>query len=293
MSGALTQFTRAVTQGAQTVNAVAGVAGAVGSLVSGNPSGQYGFALASLGVWAAGMQVASWRGLPFAVHESVIRKGRRTAVHIYPYRDQIWVEDLGRGVRQYGFHGFLVGDDVLVQSAAMQDAVERPGPGTLVHPALGSLTCSVIDFAVRQTEEGRVVELEFRFLETAAVLYPGIVQSTQNAVKTQATTTFGKIAQDFQNDIVEPLQHGAQVVEGAVQTVTPFVQTAVSLAGDASLVARSVSGLVGNYGRYNSAGMTFLQSTTADVSTLLAAVTTARSVVSGAAGAAKTLAGLL
>lgn len=281
------------------LNSVAGIAGIASSVsglassISNLASGNYAAVLSGLGPWAFSMQAASWRGLPFAVRESTIRKGRRTAEHVYPFRDSVWIEDLGRGVRQYAFRGFLVGDDVLQQSTAMQAAAEAFGPGTLVHPTLGTLNCSVVEFAVRQTTEGRTVEIEFTFIETAASLYPSLVNPTQAGVATASTGAFGAIAADFQNDVAKPLAEGAQVVAGAVSTVNKWVGTATSVAGDAALLVHAVAGLTGNYGRYNSASMTLQQPTAASIGTLLAGVTTARTAISVAASAAQTLAAAL
>ena len=290
IAGALAQVTGTVAQVSALANGVSGLAGAINGIATGT----YAAVLSGLGAWANGMQIASWRGLPFAVRESTIHKGRRTAKHVYPYRDSIWVEDLGRGVRRYAFRGFLVGDDVLQQSEAMQTAIEAPGPGTLVHPALGPLTCAVgHDIAFRQTERGRVIEVEFEFIETASSLFPSLVQSTQAAVQTSATGAFAAIASDFQNDVAAPLAEGSQVVTSAAETVAGWAATATRVMGDASLIAHAVSGLSGNWGRYNSASMTLLQPATASIASLLAGVTTARTAVTAAADAAQTLAGAL
>lgn len=288
--GDLSKAAGAVSSVSGVVGQVSGLATSLGDLASGN----FTAALSKLGPWASGLRQASWRGKTFAVHESRIRKGRRVSVHVYPFRDDVWVEDLGRGVRKFGFRAFLIGDDVLQQSAAMQQAVEQPGPGTLIHPSLGSLNCSVIEFSARESaERGRVVELEFEFIETAKPLYPSLVQSTQAGVKAAASGTWAALASDFQNDVVKPLQEGAQVVEKATQTVAKWTGVATHLAGDASMMVRSVSGLVGNFGRYSSAGMTLLQSSSATVSSLLSGVTTARTAVSEAADAAQSLSSLL
>ncbi|MBV8749430.1 MAG: DNA circularization N-terminal domain-containing protein [Candidatus Eremiobacteraeota bacterium] len=49
-----------------------------------------------LGPWADAPQRAWWRGVPFAVRASQIRRGRRIVVHEHPFRDDVWVGDLGR-----------------------------------------------------------------------------------------------------------------------------------------------------------------------------------------------------
>ena len=46
--------------------------------------------------WADRLHAASFRGVPFAVISGESQSGRRQAVHEYPMRDQVWVEDLGQ-----------------------------------------------------------------------------------------------------------------------------------------------------------------------------------------------------
>lgn len=269
-----------------TIGTIASDIGSISSLAntaSALLSGDYARVLSGLGGWASGMQVASWRGVPFAVQESVIRKGRRVAQHVYPFRDTIWVEDLGRGVRRYTFRGFLVGDNVLQQSERMQEQVEAAGPGVLVHPALGSRTCMCPDASFRQTVRGRVIEVEFDFVETTPVLFPAILDATQNILQTAVSSLFSAIGVDFQTDIVGPLAVGADVAKTVSSTVSGWASIATTLVGDASMIARSVSGLSGNYGRYSGGSLASPAPSTASVASLLSASTTTRTAVSTAA----------
>ncbi|CAE6844559.1 hypothetical protein R75461_07183 [Paraburkholderia nemoris] len=133
------------------------------------------------------LQPVSWRGVQFAVNGATLRAGRRNAVHEYPYRDDMWVEDLGRADRRISITGFLVqdaaygGGDVIAQRAAMIGACETPNDydGELVHPSLGRLTVSPIDFECeKRSERGRVFELRFSFLEGGAQQFPTLVIAT-------------------------------------------------------------------------------------------------------------------
>ncbi|HUB49054.1 MAG TPA: DNA circularization N-terminal domain-containing protein [Acetobacteraceae bacterium] len=73
---------------------------------------QYGIPSPALGPWAANLQPASSRGVPFAVEVDTYRGGRRIVLHEYPYRDDPWPEDTGRATRRITITGFLLGDDV-------------------------------------------------------------------------------------------------------------------------------------------------------------------------------------
>lgn len=161
-------------------------------------------------VWAQDLQQASWRQVPFAVRESTIIRGRRTTTHEYPFRDDVYVEDLGRGVRRYTFRGFLVGDNVFDQRDAMVEAAEAAGPGTLVHPSLGSKRVSLITFAASERmEAGRSVDLDFTFVETGQVLFPTAANATQSQTVNAAGAAQAGAVTDFGDAIAGPVAVGA------------------------------------------------------------------------------------
>lgn len=86
---------------------------------------------------------ASFRGVPFQVSSAGITTGRRTVVHEYPQRDKPYVEDLGRATRQIKIKAFVVGDDYIEQARTLLAEIEKPGAGTLVHPWLGEMPCTL------------------------------------------------------------------------------------------------------------------------------------------------------
>src|SRR5436190_10552423 len=79
------------------------------------------------GHWFEQLQPGSWRGHGFVMDMAQTSGGRRTALHEYPYRDSIWLEDLGKLPRRYVFQAFLTGDDVYQRRDAMLAACEKPG----------------------------------------------------------------------------------------------------------------------------------------------------------------------
>lgn len=173
----------------QLSSAVGGVSPGVGQISQ--LSGVFGGGAsptAGLGPWASGLQQASWRGLPFSVRSSQIRRGRKVAVHEYAFSDTVWVEDLGRGTRTITFSAFLIGDDVFAQRDAMAAAAEKAGVGWLVHPSLGGLHAVLTEFAAGERADlGRVVEIEFGFIQGQELpLYPVTAVSTQSATNTAA-----------------------------------------------------------------------------------------------------------
>ncbi len=297
--GGIGQVTGDLSRVTQAAAGIAGLARGVGTLLGGG-FGPYGAGInPAAGAWLAQLQPASWRGLPFAVRESEVQRGRRTAVHEYPFRDDVWVEDLGRAMRRIAFSGFVVGDDCYQQEQALLAAAERPGSGVLVHPSLGTLTVSLVErMRSRQRADlGRVVEITFDCVESGLSIYPDGSASTADAVDGDADDADDAAGSDFGDDVLSSVAYGASVVQAGVRTAQGFVAQVQHLAGDARLVTSAVAGLVPpsgtTYGRYAGGARGTVLPGLTTVSQALAAATAARTAVSSAAGNVVALANLL
>lgn len=104
-------------------------------------------------MWRDQMQPASFRGVSFGVSRASDDLGRRVVRHDYPQRDDPYVEDLGRAPRVISVTGFVVGPDYMAGRDALQEALDTPGPGTLIHPWHGSLTVCVTSARVEHSAE--------------------------------------------------------------------------------------------------------------------------------------------
>jgi prophage DNA circulation protein len=117
--------------------------------------------------WRDQLLPASFRGVKFHYEELRKSGGRRRVDDEYPYRDDVYIEDIGRRKREHRITGYVLGDDFLVQRDALEAALEQPGPGTLVHPTRGPLSVKVGAYSVseRLTAEGRMARFEFDCVE--------------------------------------------------------------------------------------------------------------------------------
>lgn len=201
--------------------------------------------------WRDQLRPASYRGVRFGVLGGSIRFGRRNAVHEYPYRDTVWVEDMGRAARRIQMTGFLVGDDVIAQRERLIAACESPGDGILVHPTLGRLTVSLMDTETTERwDHGRVFEINFTFIEAGQRVFPAAQASTSDAVSDAAAAADAAASGDFLTRATSALQHGAVVVNAAVNTADAWARQARVLANDATNIYHAVSSLPGTFGRY-------------------------------------------
>lgn len=229
-----------------------------------------------------GLLPASFRGVPFFTNSVSTRVGRKTAVHEYYGRDTIWVEDLGRGVRSFGFRGFLAGALVPLQQAAMLLAMEKPGPGTLTHPSLGIFTCSLVNFSSVQSDDAMgIITLDMEFLETGVVEFPtnaaasgGISIGSLNALNASSSAYILIIGQ------------GAAILSQLHNTVSAWVNLPLAIVADASVIVNGVTSLAGVFGRYMGGKGSPAAPLGSTVQTLLITNQTARAAIATATAAA-------
>ncbi len=236
--------------------------------------------------WAAGswwqqLQPASWRGVRFFLDAGDTRAGRRVALHEYPYRDDAWAEDLGKLPRRFAIQGWLdLAHDVYQQRNAIIAACEQPGPGTLVHPTLGSVQCVLLEFATMdRRERGRFVEISLSFIIAGSVLYPSTALATGQAVTGACANLNAASARDLATALP------AAAPPGAAAGVQSFTGQAVASVHDPALIFGAVAGLQGVYGRFSVGNRSTLLPPDMTASLALAAATTARTAVTVAASA--------
>jgi prophage DNA circulation protein len=203
--------------------------------------------------WRDQLQPASYRGIPFGILGGDAHFGRRNAIHEYPFRDSVWVEDLGRSARKINLTGFLVGDDCIAQREKLIKQCEIAVDGELVHPTLGRLNVGLLNpVAISERwDHGRVFELSFNFIESGQRIFPTTKLSTTDNVTTKAVAADAAAAADFATRAGIALRQGAAVVNQAVTTAMTNYRKAQRLANDATNIANLAKSLPGAFGRFS------------------------------------------
>lgn len=133
------------------------------------------------------LRPASFRGVAFQVDAADLSAGRRAQLHEYPQRDKPYVEDLGRATRDLSFTAFVVGEDYVEQANKLLGSLEEPGPGTLIHPWLGTLKVSLKDSARVSFDAALgVARFTLAFVESGELEFPSAEASTQTASRLAA-----------------------------------------------------------------------------------------------------------
>lgn len=96
----------------------------------------------------------SFRGIGFAYVSGDDEPGRRVQSFLFPGQDVRAFQDLGVDDGDIVVNGIISGDDYVAQAQALRQAFWTPGPGTLVHPWLGTLQV--------EQKPGRKPKISFR-----------------------------------------------------------------------------------------------------------------------------------
>lgn len=107
------------------------------------------------------LRQGSFRGVSFDVPQDEVSFGRRVVTEEFPGRDEPGHEDLGASVRVFTITAVVGGNrSFLSTAAALEAALTKSGPGTLIHPHYGELDVIVKD-ARREHSSTRVGDVNF------------------------------------------------------------------------------------------------------------------------------------
>ncbi|MCP1290937.1 DNA circularization N-terminal domain-containing protein [Chromobacterium sp. S0633] len=233
------------------LNGVQQAAGTVSGVMSAT-----GRLLDALGLGAPSYQdqvrPASFRGIPFAVLAGEGSFGRRNAIHEYPNRDTVWVEDMGRAARKISLIGFLVGDDVIQQRDQLIAAAETEDMGELVHPTLGTMFVSLITLRVTEKwDSGRVFEIALSFVESGLKEFPSDTTDTASDVLGAVGDANLATAADFLHQVADAVKQGIAIVQQVVNTVTKWVGIVKNVINAARNLYNAVHSIPGTFGRFH------------------------------------------
>lgn len=152
--------------------------------------------------WHDQWQPGSFRGVSFKWRNVDAMLGRKTARHDYPLRDEAYIEDLGKRPREFMLECYVIGKNYTDQRDALIAALEKEGPGTLIHPTMGMMLVAV-NGDVRMTEstsEGGMCRFSIPFcIAPENKSYPSAAVDTASDVDTQADNAIAAVENDFKD----------------------------------------------------------------------------------------------
>lgn len=150
--------------------------------------------------WKDRLVDASFRGVPFKTQDESATAGRRVETHEFVNRDKPYTEDLGKITLRPKITAYVIGDDCYEQRDRLIEALNKPGPGTLVHPAYGEMSVCVdgeINVST-SSSEGRMVRFDLRFVEAGELTYPTSGAATANTLVSSCSALDDCISDNFE-----------------------------------------------------------------------------------------------
>ncbi len=149
---------------------------------------------------------ASFRGATFFIRSSDASVGRRNVTHQYPFRDEVYIEDLGLDVDEFSITGYVVQNldndyDYFAERDALIAALKESGPGQLWHPFLGSKLVSLVGKAgiSESFGEGGIA----RFTMTFALVGKGLEAIPYPIPTIDNVKAVDAAAENSQNDMID------------------------------------------------------------------------------------------
>lgn len=150
---------------------------------------------------------ATFRGVEFHVEGHGRSGGRRGPTHEYPGKDETYAEDMGAKAKRFTLNGYVAmgpgGGDYTLHSNALIAALEKPGPGELVHPTYGTLRVLIRDFSADESKDhiGFVVYRMSMDLATADK-YPAMQRHPASGISTRAANAHDTVLAEFERRFV-------------------------------------------------------------------------------------------
>ncbi len=149
-------------------------------------------------MWRERMRGGRFRDADFLLDSHDLSSGRQAAKHQYPKGEKPYAEDMGKRQQEFSIECHVIGADYMAARDALIAALEKEGPGTLVHPYLGTRRVQVLGFRLRESSaEGGIARFSIRFVEAGQNLQPRASADTSAIVGSRADAAITAIAGRF------------------------------------------------------------------------------------------------
>lgn len=174
---------------------------------------------------------ASFRGVPFLLETADGNSGRRALPHAYPKRDAGWTEDNGGILKGEQISGRVLGEDYLEQLRAIEDALNQPGPGELIHPWFGVQIVQIgkVSRKLVITKDGTAT-FSFEVFEAGQPLLPSAKNDTASQLATEADASQKAANEHFEKEFDTETTEGiGDMVDGYLDDLEEFTRGLPSL----------------------------------------------------------------
>lgn len=172
-----------------------------------------------------------FRDADFWVETDDLEFGRRFVIHEFPLQDMPVAEDMGRRKREFSINIFVVGPDYDVARDRLIAAIEKPGPGVMTHPYLGTMRVAITGAKKTETtREGGKASFALTCLEVGNNNYNFEQPDTPEIVLAAAIKAIAEAILEFGEnfDVVTQAQEFVEAVQTSIETALNALETVVS-----------------------------------------------------------------
>lgn len=150
--------------------------------------------------WKERYREAEFRGIKFFVPNAEGSGGRRKVVDELPERDKPQIRDMGRKARRFTIDAYVLGENYDLARDVLISALEKKGPGKLVHPYIGNMIVDILDYSYRETfRETEICRFSLSCIESGDITFPASRVNTQQAVQIAKTEAIENSKLNFEN----------------------------------------------------------------------------------------------
>ena len=186
--------------------------------------------------WRNRLQPGSFRKVPYHTETASGTGGRRVALHQYPKQEEHWPEDMGGAAKNDTLELYCIGANYDLEKAALIKALDTPGPGTLVHPYLGTFEIQVSTYTWNiSSRQGGFCKISVQYHRVGKRQFP--TDSQQNSQ--QLARCCDIAASDMQATFADKfslLKQPQFVVQAAIDQLSNVTNMLASLNNTGSLL---------------------------------------------------------
>jgi prophage DNA circulation protein len=146
--------------------------------------------------WFDRLSEGSFRGVPFNTPQSERTGGRRGVTHEYPGQDDHTTQDLGRMAVRFTVTAIVIGANYDANRDDLINALEKGGPGKLVHRYFGTMDAEIEPgqtYRVIETQDqGGMATFTIPFIRASKPKFPAAVTFPRDRVPTKVNDSLLK-----------------------------------------------------------------------------------------------------
>jgi prophage DNA circulation protein len=217
--------------------------------------------------WFDRLSEGSFRGVPFSTPQSERTGGRRGVTHEYPGQDDHTTQDLGRMAVRFTVTAIVIGANYDANRDDLINALEKGGPGKLVHRYYGTMDAEVEPgqpYRVVETQDqGGMATFTIQFIRSSAPKFPAAVTFPRDRVPTKANDSLLKsIAkavnaidtsgiEQVRSDMLRSINQSTAILNEINSQVTGAIATPNQVAGAIASFGNAAATLVATPSRTN------------------------------------------